>query len=62
MAGARHGMGELTQHGMAGERHGMCELALSLTQFLINITVNETKESNFISTSCFLLHTVERFS
>jgi hypothetical protein len=28
MAGARHGMCELTRHGMAGKRHGMCELAL----------------------------------
>jgi hypothetical protein len=37
MAGARHGMCELTRHGIAGERrgtawarHGMCELALSV--------------------------------
>jgi hypothetical protein len=26
MAGARHGMCELTLHGMAWARHGMCEL------------------------------------
>jgi hypothetical protein len=34
MAEARHGMCELTRHGMAGERNGFCELAFTQIKIL----------------------------
>jgi hypothetical protein len=55
MAGARHGVCELTRHGMetAWARHGVCELALKLGAVIKGAECNVGMHSGFLVTLCF---------